>query len=395
MFRTSLFALFCSASVAAAQDIDLTPLVSSVGLSDTIVALEQDPPGAARDFALGGVTFLRGIEKTLQLRYRHNADFGGLDMPVLRLPLPRNTQAEPFYPGLVTDLFRQLEADMQESRAALSAATETFGVTLDLTRVWFDINENGRRDRGEGVMSAASAAFGRAGPDGDLNSLVVRFDTADAAWLMAYTHLLEGFSNFLLAFDPTEVIAEVGASIDAMADLRGTDPVNRFGYLRGNENWVDSFAILYGAVNQQPDPRYTRALRDNLLAMVTENRRFWDLLALEDDNDREWIPAVGQTSAMGITLPDDTGPMWLQVLTDAEDLLEGRQLVPHWRVEPDAGVNLARLLKDPVPVDIVTWVQGHGLLPYMERGPLVSLDSLNQFEAMFRGDALLFMVWLN
>lgn len=395
LFRKSLLALTFTASVAAAQDIDLTPLVSSVGLTDTIVALEDDEPSPGRDFALGGVLFLRGIEKTLQLRYRHNADFGELGLPVLRLPLPPNPEATPFYPGLVTDLFRDLGTDMQGARTVLTNVQGDFGVILDLTRVWFDINENGARDKGEGLMSAAGAAFGRAALQGDLNSLVVRFDAADAAWLTAYTHLLEAFTDVVLAFDPTEVIADVSQSIDAMSDLRGAQPNSRQSYLRGFESWVDTFAMFYGALNRQPDPVHTRALRENLLAMVAQNRRFWDLLALETDNDREWIPGTGQVSAMGIELPKDAGSLWMKVLDDAEGLLEGRLLAPHWRVEPAAGVNVARLLQNPIPVDIVTWVHGHGLLPYMEQGPLVDDGNLRQFEQMFRGDALLFMVWLN
>lgn len=34
----------------------------------------------------------------------------------------------------------------------------------------------------------------------------VRFDSADHAWLTAYTHLLSGFANFVLAYDPAPVI---------------------------------------------------------------------------------------------------------------------------------------------------------------------------------------------
>ncbi|CAN0055889.1 unnamed protein product, partial [Chrysoparadoxa australica] len=221
------------------------------------------------------------------------------------------------------------------------------------------------------------------------------FDAADAAWLTANTHLLEAFTEVVLAFDPTEGIADVSQSIDAMSDLRGAQPNSRQSYLRGFESWVDTFAMFYGALNRQPDPVHTRALRENLLAMVAQNRRFWDLLALETDNDREWIPGTGQVSAMGIELPKDAGSLWMKVLDDAEGLLEGRLLAPHWRVEPAAGVNVARLLQNPIPVDIVTWVHGHGLLPYMEQGPLVDDGNLRQFEQMFRGDALLFMVWLN
>jgi hypothetical protein len=400
MMRFLLPALAFAASGAFAQtaevrDIDLTPLVASLGLAGTVAALEPYPPSAGRDFAIGGVQFLRAVEKTMQLRYRHNADFGDLDIPVLRLPVSTNPDADAFYPALVTDLFAELVADMQTARRALSRADGDFGVTVDLTRVWFDINENNTRDPGEDLMDAAAAAFGRAGPDAGVTSLVVRFDTADAAWLLAYTHLLQSVGHLFLAFDPTEVIAEVNTALETMRDLAGPPPPTRPSYLRDVTDWVDNIAVVYGALNRQPDPVHTRATRTGLLAMIAENRRFWALVAKETDNDREWIPNNAQTSAMGIELPDDAGLSWLNVLGDAEDLLEGRQLVPHWRIDPGAGVNLAMLLDNPIPVDIVTWVQGHGLTPYMQQGPLVNLDSLNRFVAMFQGNALLFMVWLN
>lgn len=392
-------ALFCLAAGSAAaqdtpQDIDLTPLVASLGLADTVMALEADPVSPGRDFALGGVRFLLAIEKTLQLRYRHNADFGDMDLPVLRLPLPDNPQAEPFYSGLVADLFRQVVADMGAARVDLQRATGDFGVTLDLTRLWFDINGNGAPDAGETLQDAAGAALGQGLPQ-DLNALTVRFDGADAAWLEAYTHLLEGFGHLVLAFDPTEVIEEVNTNIAQMQALRGARSSDYYFWFTGNEEFVDAFAVLYGAVNRQPDTAHVHAMRDNLLAMVAANRRFWAMVPLETDNDREWIPSRSQVSALGITLPEDTAERWMAVLQDAEDVLLGKQLVGHWRLEGKGGVNVAKLLQDPVPVDIVTWLHGHGLLRYMEAGPVVNEGNLNRFSDMFRGDALLFMVWLN
>jgi hypothetical protein len=102
-----------------------------------------------------------------------------------------------------------------------------------------------------------------------------------------------------------------------------------------------------------------------------------------------------RTSALGVTLPDDTGALWQAVLTDAEDILKGRTLVGHWRMRGQGGVNVARLLENPRPVDIVTWIQGEGLVDVMERGPIANPESLDRFFDMFRGRALLFMVWLN
>lgn len=385
-------ALSLTASAAAAQDLDLTPLIQSGGLAGAEAALTGDDPATA--FALGGVRFLGAVERALQLRYRHNAQFDDLDIPVLRLPIPPNPEAEPFYPGLITDLFRAIDDQMTGARTALEGAEGDFGVTLDVASLWFDINENGVRDSGEGVLSVAGATVGAPLPD-EAPSLVVRFDTADAAWLRAYTHLLAGVANLVIAFDPTDVITDVGGSIATMNGLRGDDDGRTLFFSSDDEFFVDMVAMVYGAVNQQPNAENTRATRAHWLAMVAENRRFWQMVAQEADNDREWIPNATQSSAMGFELPPDTGATWLAVLSDAEAVLNGELLVGHWRVSPGAGVNVAKLMENPVPVDIVTWFHGHGLVEYMERGTLVDSGSLRRFEQLVGGDAVAFAIILN
>ena len=391
MFRSAIFALSLTASAAAAQDLDISDMINSQGLAATEASLTTGDPAA--QFALGAVRFLRGIENTLQLRYQHNATMDDLDFPVLRLPVPPNPNADPFYPGLITDLFRNLETDMELAREALAQANGDFGVTVDLAKIWFDIDGDGVKDAGEDFLATASAAL--RGTDPSSASMIVRFDTADAAWLRAYTHLLSGISNLVMAFDPTEVIGEVLASQQAIVALRGDPSPRALIMSRDDEQFADMFAMFYGAVNQQPKAEFTRATRQHWLAMIEENESFWKLVAQETDNSAEWIPNATQTSAFGIQLPPEAGANWLNVLRDAKAVLNGELLVGHWRTSPGAGVNVAKLMEDPVPVDIVTWFQGQALVPFMERGTLVDTRNLRQFERMFGGDAILFMVWFN
>ena len=153
--------------------------------------------------------------------------------------------------------------------------------------------------------------------------------------------------------------------------------------------------MVYGALNEAPDGTRIAAARDHLLAMIERNRAFWALVDEETDNTFEWIPNASQEAALGFSLPDDTGAVWQDVLADAEDVLKGDLLVPHWRTDPGGGINVAALIADPPAFDIVTWVQGAGLVPYMEKGPLVTVDSYARFSRMFLGDAILYMVLLN
>ncbi len=399
MFRSILTALALTAGSAAAQDLTISQSIADNGLGATEASLSGDD--AVTDFARGALRFLVGIEATLQLRYTHNAQIDDLDVPVLRLPVPPNPNAEPFYPGLIADLFRELESDMAAARAALAELDESsaFALDIDLAHLWFDVNANGTRDAGEGVFEVAGSALvarpDAIGLDQMPDSLIVRFDTADAAWLRAYTHLLSAVGELVLAFDPTEVIEEVMSSVAAMHALRGPLPSERFSFLRSEEELVDMIAMLYGALNRRPDAQRTNAARTHFLSMIDENRRFWDLVGQETDDQAEWLPNARQTAAFGFQLPPETREVWLAVLSDAEAVLNGDKLIGHWRTEPGGGINVARLFQDPPVFDLVTWIHGYGLLDYMEAGPLADEQNVMRFERMFSGDAGLFMVWFN
>ena len=171
MFRRLSAALILAASPAAAKDIDVSAAIAETGLAATEATLRAaGETDATSRFALGGVLFLRAVEKTLQIRYRHNATLDGLGIPVLRLPVPPNPDAQPFYPALITDLFAAVDADMGAARDALSGIEGDVALPVDLAALWFDINENATRDDGEGVFEVAGSALaqrpGQAGLDG-------------------------------------------------------------------------------------------------------------------------------------------------------------------------------------------------------------------------------------
>ena len=70
---------------------DTNSLIAKNGLASALNQLSAQADRTPSDqFALGAVHFLRGIEKTLQTRWEHNAVLDDLDIPVLRLPVPPN-----------------------------------------------------------------------------------------------------------------------------------------------------------------------------------------------------------------------------------------------------------------------------------------------------------------
>lgn len=393
MFRSVIAALFLAASSAAAQDIDVSQSIADTGLAATEARLTASD--ASTRFALGGVRFLRAIERTLQTRWRMGINAEYTELPVLRLPVPPNPNPEGFTPDAIEALFTTLIQDLANAREPLIGITDTDQVDLPvaLRDLWFDINMNGTRDTGESVADIAGRLLtGR--PVGAAEIPVIRFDTADAAWLAAYTHFLSAFAELVLAFEPTEQIARVIASSKAMDDLAADTPFRNALDMQFGQQ-IDRVAMIYFALQQQPDPAHTRAARQQLSAMIAQNRTLWTRVAAETDNTGEWIPNDTQQQGLGLTVPPGTGAQWQAVLADAEALLNGTKLIPHWRLREGAGINLKMLLENPVPVDLAEWVHGIGLMPFAEEGERISPDNWFAFERMMRGDAILFVMFLN
>ena len=389
-----LTALFLSPLPLAAQDLSASLAAKGLAATEADLAALPDPTGADR-FALGGVRFLRALETTFQTRYRT-----GMDDPTGMVPLIRLNQGTApdasFQPGDVAALFTQAATDMAVARAPLAdlATGAEFSVEIRLADLWFDVNADGTRTPDEDLMQLLGPSlmgwrwFDR---DPTAPAPVIRFDRADAAWLSAYTHLLEGAANVVLAYDPTDALTRAAAARDGMAALSPPEFSEYDMFAPG----LDALWVILETLDQQPDAARLTAARDHFLSMVAENRAFWAAVETETDDDAEWLPNARQTSALGLTLPPETKDTWLAVLADGEALLKGEKLVPYWRLGDGAGVNLGRMFTDPAPIDVKDWIQGTGALPWLERGETVSAESWSRFEAMMGGDALLMSVWLN
>jgi hypothetical protein len=407
--RAALLALACLASPAAAEidDLDVSGLIREQGIQGSILvfqSLSRLPTDGDR-FSLAGLHFLAAIESALQLQWRTGMDqsMGGMGdtmgLPFLRLPLTPNPAPEPFQGRMVTDLFTNVAKGMEEVRADLAALPPDadFGVKVAFADLWFDVNANQTRDPGEdaaSILGPQLMGWEWADRDPALPLPVIRFDAADAAWLMAYAHLLSGISESILAYDPADAIDRMIASRVSLGigQLDGSDP---YSFDASFGAFMDTFAIVEGALNQPPNTDRSKAAKSHFLSMIAENRRFWAAVKLEKDNSAEWIPNDNQTSALGFTLPPGTGDRWLAVLSDGEALLNGRVLVPYWRGAGGQGINIGKLFDDPRPVSVTGWVQGWAAVPYLEQGPAVSGENLWLFEEMMFGNAGLMMVFLN
>lgn len=413
-----LIALGAAGPVLAAPSLGALPPPSFKALSAPLADMSLDqvvqaplPQDPAERFLRAGAHFLRGTEIVLQARYQVGLTDTVAMFPFLRQPLPRADAPRPMPAGLVG---KTLEAALREFAAArdildgLPQGAE-FKASVDLSHLWFDIDASGTRGNGESLAEVVTSLG--AMPHGE--GAVIAFDNADAAWLDAYAALLSGVSQAVLSRKPD-------TEVDAVLEARRHFLANRTGVTMDGmipDGALDAAGMVLGALGQDPDASRSRAARKLFLDVIASNRVFWDLAFRETDDDREWLPNPNQSPVLGATilaqfgeggsasaaaedeapaaptLPPQTRAAWEAVLDSAEDLLEGRALLPFWRSAE--GINLARLFDQPAPVRLDEWIQGRGVVPYLEKGRLADMQSLQEFSELFPGSAGLMAVWLN
>lgn len=391
------FLLACGLWVQPVQ-ADLTDDLAQYGLAATEERLATaTEPGDL--FALAGVRFLRGIERSFQRRWAMGQDGVAGPLPILRIGLPPNPAPEPFDPALVERIFSDIQTDMETVRAALDQIGDRdFAVSLDIDALWFDVNMNATFDPGEEVSLLLNNTAGWRQPfaspaqDEAPEPLLVRFDRADAAWLRAYSHLVSGIGALVLAFDPTETIASM---IEADAEMkRISGPTRQF--LPVSDNDLLVLATYLAAFETRPIARHTMKAHAHFRDMIRANRAFWAAVETETDNVDEWIPNDRQDAATGMEFPAGLGDTWLAVLDDADRVLTGELLVPYtFRLGTGAGINLRKLAENPPDLSLVGVLHGRDLVPYMERGPVMTSASWRQFNRMVLGQSILFALVLN
>ena len=221
MMRSVLAVVLALGLGSGAGAQDTAPALADAGLQARIDGLSAQTDG----FERGLLMSLRAVEKTLQTRYTYGMGDRMNGLPLLRLDVgARNPDARPATPDTLARMMQAVLDDLQVARAqlAMPGAVEPFDLTLQ--DIWFDVDSNGQRDKNEDVIqSLAAILLGRRtmremGESGVLETpLTVRFDEADHAWLTAYTHMLSGFGNLFLAFDPSPVLQDLSDKRKALA----------------------------------------------------------------------------------------------------------------------------------------------------------------------------------
>ncbi len=382
---------------AAAAQTDYSAMLREQGLANTVATLQsRAAPTPSDAFALGGAQFLLTVEHALQTRFATaiNEDMlDEVDLPFLRLPQNLiNPAPSPFQPDIIAEIFATAVTDLSGAITALDTITDTANVSVKINPadIWFDINGNGAHNNGEGFYDIVAPQLDLSA---DTRNLLIQFDTADAAWLSAYAHVLSGISETILSVDPTAAITRVTQSAQAFDTFNQGQDKRLGGFV--HEPIIDLLAMFILAIEGTPDAARLGAAHMHFKSMIADNKTFWARLAAETDNKLEWIPNANQQSALPIPFPAEIGETWRDILADGEAILNGDLLIPHWRLGPDAGINLLKFVQNPPDINLISMIQGETVLPYVQHGNVAAMQSWRTFERMLGGDAPLYAVILN
>ncbi|AZO51397.1 MAG: hypothetical protein EOS54_28355 [Mesorhizobium sp.] len=373
-----------------------------------LAALETAAPGdPASAYAAGAGEFFTALEILGGGLHRHGFESPqSFMLPLMRLPVPDNPNPEPLTYEEFRAILVAFRDRLQKSAAMLGSvpAEADIGMAIDLTRLGIDLNEDGNIAPDESA-AAIMAALSRGGaPDGPAPALTFRFDHADGYWLQGYAEFLMAQADFWLAHDFKTMFDGSFHMLFPRAKLPLQDVLvppdgGMSGSIFASEWRFADFISLVHLVNWPVvEPERRQAARRHLLEMIRLSREDWKAIRAETDNDREWLPGpkqMGPNPLTGLEVGEEQVTAWLATLDMAEDLLEGRVLLPHFRIT-GKGINMKRFFDEPKTFDLVLSITGPAIAPYFESGRILTSDDFDQIQREFGGAGFLtFALWFN
>ncbi|RWD07510.1 MAG: hypothetical protein EOS58_01735 [Mesorhizobium sp.] len=373
-----------------------------------LAALETAAPGdPASAYAAGAGEFFTALEILGGGLHRHGFESPqSFMLPLMRLPVPDNPNPEPLTYEEFRAILVAFRDRLQKSAAMLGSvpADADIGMAIDLTRLGIDLNEDGNIAPDESA-AAIMAALSRGGaPDGPAPALTFRFDRADGYWLQGYAEFLMAQTDFWLAHDFKTMFDGSFHMLFPRAKLPLQDVLvppdgGMSGSIFASEWRFADFISLVHLVNWPVvEPERRQAARRHLLEMIRLSREDWKAIRAETDNDREWLPGpkqMGPNPLTGLEVGEEQVTAWLATLDMAEDLLEGRVLLPHFRIT-GKGINMKRFFDEPKTFDLVLSITGPAIAPYFESGRILTSDDFDQIQREFGGAGFLtFALWFN
>ena len=396
-FSTLAMLGFCVSVSAATPDADA--ILSSGKFEEGVVSLEahlkEQPQDDVARFGLGAVRFVSAVQKVGQKL----AVYGPQpNLSLLTTPALANVPAPPEL--LTYERLRQINREWLEDLARVEATlakitSEELKLPLHVGRVTMNLGTVEARSL---TLLPVLRQF-QLTPNGREADFVIAFDRADVDWLRGYCHLLSALSEIMLAYDGQGLFDVAAHRLFQHAKiphefLLEPNRTPQGGWFQFEEI-ADVVAFIHMLRFPLVEPKRMLVALAHIEQTLSLSRSMWKRIQAETDNDREWIPGSKQKGAINIRVTQEMVDNWLRALDEAEQIVQGKKLLPFWRGKPTRGVNMRKVFLEPRQLDIVLWVQGTAATPYLEEGELTQPDTWQQINRAFGGQFLGFGAWFN
>ena len=381
-------------------------------------AVDADPADGVSQFGLGVTQFFQAIESLGQSQFK----FGLLGnrrraIPFMRLPIPENEKPEQISYDLARSMIQDFISGLGKAEKTLAGVKSSdVKLPLKIGQIRLDLDGDGVGTDEESVwniLNALSSGGRPAEADAAVNQLVIAFDDGDVLWLRGYCHVMSALGEIVLAYDWRDQFERTAhlfyPSVQSPYDFlqaEGAGPFNGF----NSQNILDVIALIHTVNYECVEPERMKVALGHLESVISLSRESWKLINAETDNDREWLPNPRQTAALGeLRVSQQNLLGWQEFLDEADAILQGKKLLPFWRgieggamfldgnfpEHPELGINLRKVFLEPARLDLVLWLQGTGLQPFLEKGERTDAGAWRRIMNAFDGNFFLFMVWFN
>jgi hypothetical protein len=376
------------------------------GVAELSKRTADDPADMEARFGLGMLQFVRAVERLARAQYQYgfHVPVAHISLPLLRFPIPANPNPDAMDYNAFRSMLQAFIDDLSASEAAMAGVGEREAtLVVDLMQVRLDITGAAKPNEAVRLVDLLASITGRAGswPPVEMNALEVKFDAGDAAWLQGYTQALSALCEFLLAhdfhasFDALAPHFWARAAVPHAAELSVPAPVGALTlYEPDAAVWADLVAAVHETRWPVVEPERMRKVRERFLAMIADSRLSWKLIDAETGDDREWIPNPRQkNAALGELVTREQLTSWFAVLDEAEAILDGKELVPHWRFSK--GIDMKAFFEQPRTFDLVLLLAGQGAIPYLADGDVITAERWSEMTRDFEGSFFEYALWFN
>ncbi len=346
------------------------------GERELAAMLATKPKEATIAFGLGTLRTALALEHLGQSLSRYRFNPGRymprfLNMMNIYVPVTKPLPAEEITYEKWRQMLLTLVSDLDKAEQAFAlVGSSPVSFSFEPMKIRLDLNGDGTGGDDESLWAMAQRLTANRGSDNEAEekavpTIVVDFDTADAAWLRGYVNLVGAKAQFLLAYDSSE-------SFPYLRDLAffpttklprlpngEIDNAKLNNFMRDQQEQSLATLVAFTHTIRWPlaEPARLADAHAKLKRTIGLSRDSWRLIGERPPSDAiRWIPGPGAKGVLDFPVTAEIVEAWKEVLDDTEALLDGKKLAPlaSWVAGNEGrGLNILRMFLEPKSFDLV------------------------------------------